>query len=104
MSTRCDFVSRRDFMKSASAAAMMLGSGCTQQELDQFINAVNNRPVRRNVANLAPNDPIIQTYAEAVTKMQALPASDPRNWANQALIHNNHCPHQNWWLLPWHRW
>src|SRR5258708_26465989 len=35
--------------------------------------------------------------------MQALPGSDHRNWTNQASIHNNHCPHTNWWLLPWHR-
>jgi tyrosinase len=35
--------------------------------------------------------------------MQGLPPTDRRNWTNQASIHNDHCSHQNWWLLPWHR-
>ena len=35
--------------------------------------------------------------------MIALPAADGRSWNKQALIHNNHCTHGNWWFLPWHR-
>jgi len=35
--------------------------------------------------------------------MKALPSSDRRNWQNQALIHQNFCPHGNWLFLPWHR-
>jgi len=35
--------------------------------------------------------------------MKNLPATDQRNWTNQASIHNNHCSHRNWYLLPWHR-
>lgn len=35
--------------------------------------------------------------------MKALPASDRRSWQNQALIHQNFCPHGNWLFLPWHR-
>lgn len=104
MSAPHDSMSRRDLLKSGGTLAMMLSAGCTAQEVQTIVNDINNRPVRRNIANLAPNDPILQTYAEAITKMKALPASDPRNWNNQALIHYNHCPHNNWWLLPWHRW
>jgi tyrosinase len=97
-----DPVSRREFLKKASAfgamsAAMWLGGceGCQQQ--------IANRPMRRNIANLAANDPVIEAYKSAVSAMKALPSSDPRNWTNQASIHLNHCPHQNWWFLPWHR-
>jgi tyrosinase len=93
--------SRRVLLKSGSGLGLIALTGCTRQEFDQ---AVNNRPVRRNVSNLAATDPILKTYAAAITKMKALPSSDPRNWTNQALIHFNHCPHNNWWLLPWHRW
>jgi tyrosinase len=97
-----DSLSRRDFLKGASAfgvmnAAMWLGGceGCQQQ--------IANRPTRRNIANLAANDPVIQAYKDAVNAMKGLPPADPRNWTNQASIHLNHCPHQNWWFLPWHR-
>ena len=45
----------------------------------------------------------LQKYAAAVAKLKALPSSDPRNWINQANIHNGFCPHRNWWFLPWHR-
>ena len=97
-----DPVSRREFLKKASAFGMMgagfwLGGceGCQQQ--------IANRPTRRNIANLATNDPVIEAYKSAISAMKALPSSDPRNWTNQASIHLNHCPHQNWWFLPWHR-
>jgi tyrosinase len=35
--------------------------------------------------------------------MKYLPQSDPRNWERQAQIHQNNCPHGNWFFLPWHR-
>jgi tyrosinase len=58
---------------------------------------------RRSITTLAVNDPIVESYRTAVKAMQALPASDPRNWTRQAEIHNNFCPHGNWYFLPWHR-
>ena len=97
-----EMISRRTFVKGASAfsllsLSMWLGGceGCQQK--------IANRPRRRNIANLAPNDPVIVAYQNAVTAMKALPASDPRNWTKQAQIHFDHCPHGNWWFLPWHR-
>jgi tyrosinase len=59
--------------------------------------------MRRSLATLAANDPIIQSYRAAVQAMKALPASDLRSWQHQAEIHNNFCPHGNWFFLPWHR-
>ena len=98
-------VTRRDFMKEAvgmSALAIgILTGGC---ELFQMTTRkIQSRPVRRDISTLSPNDPIILTYKDAVAKMKALPSSDPRNWTRQAEIHNNHCPHGNWYFLPWHR-
>jgi tyrosinase len=94
--------SRRTFLQGAGAfsvanLAMWMGGceSCSQQ--------IKDRPTRRNIANLPANDPIIQAYQAAVTAMKALPASDPRSWSAQAQIHFDHCPHQNWWWLPWHR-
>ncbi len=94
--------SRRDFLKTAGAFsvfqyALWMG-GC--ESCQQQIAA---RPTRRNISNLPANDPIIQAYQAGVAAMKAKPASDPLSWAFQADIHANHCPHGNWWWLPWHR-
>jgi tyrosinase len=95
-------VTRRNFMKGAGAlgiTGLALWSGACESACKK----IKERPTRRNIANLAANDPIIQTYKDAVAAMKALPLSDGRNWDKQADIHNNKCPHQNWWFLPWHR-
>ena len=67
-----------------------------------LIDSINNRPVRQSATSAAAVTDLA-TYAAAVTAMQALPASDPRNWTKQAEIHQNFCPHGNWYFLPWHR-
>ena len=59
--------------------------------------------IRSEINSLAADDRNLQTYRAAVTAMQALPASDPRSWQAQATIHLEHCPHGNWYFLPWHR-
>jgi tyrosinase len=98
-------MSRRQVLALAAAAAAGtttagLLTGCTQEQLDK----INNRPIRRDIATLSANDPILADYQTAITKMQALPyATDPRNWTRQAEIHNNHCRHNSWLVLPWHR-
>lgn len=96
------FFTRRDFMKGAGAlgiTGLALWSGACESACKK----IKERPTRRNIANLAANDPIIQTYKDAVAAMKALPAGDGRNWTKQAQIHNNKCVHGNWWFLPWHR-
>lgn len=64
---------------------------------------IKNRPIRRSITTLAANDPIITAYRSAVSQMKALPNSDRRNWTRQAQIHDDFCPHGNWYFLPWHR-
>lgn len=96
------FLSRRDFLKGAAAfgaANLALWTGGCESCVQQ----IQQRPTRRNIQNLAPNDPIINTYKAAVTAMKALPSSDPRSWEHQAQIHYNSCKHNNWLWLPWHR-
>lgn len=58
---------------------------------------------RENVAGMGANHPTLAAYRAAVQQMKNLPQSDPRNWTRQAQIHNNNCPHGNWYFLPWHR-
>jgi tyrosinase len=96
------FFSRRDFIKSAGALGIT-GIALWSGACESACKKIKERPTRRNIANLPANDPIIQTYKDAVAAMKNLPISDGRNWSKQADIHNNKCPHQNWWFLPWHR-
>lgn len=96
------FFSRREFLKGAGALGIT-GVALWSGACESACKKIRERPTRRNIANLSANDPIIQTYKDAVAAMKALPISDGRNWTKQADIHNNKCPHQNWWFLPWHR-
>lgn len=94
---------RREFLQQMAAGGLALGVGGSLSGCGPILQAIQNRPVRRNIADLAPNDPIIEAYKAAVTAMKALPSTDGRNWTRQAQIHLNHCPHGNWFFLPWHR-
>ncbi len=96
--------SRRDFLKGAGLGAVGLtGLSLWAGGCESCRKKIESRPTRRNISNLAPADPIIQTYKDAVAAMKALPLGDGRNWTKQAQIHQNHCPHSNWYFLPWHR-
>ena len=91
---------RRDLLLLSAASltwTMTLG-GC-----EKLIKDIKNRPLRRDIRNMAANDPTLQVYRDGIARMQALDRGDPRNWLRQAQIHLNNCPHGNWFFLPWHR-
>src|ERR1044071_1180511 len=94
--------SRRDFLKGATALGLTSMAIATSA-CEACYKKTKPPPPRRNIANLAANDPIIQTYKDAVQAMKNLGAGDGRNWTKQAQIHLNKCVHGNWWFLPWHR-
>jgi tyrosinase len=65
-------------------------------------------PQRRSLGDLAPNDPTVEAWRDAVRQMRAKPPADPLGWQGLASIHGtaagfNRCPHGNWYFLPWHR-
>src|SRR5829696_5389546 len=43
--------------------------------------------VRKDVHTLAPDDPILATYRDAVRHMRGRPSTDRRSWAYQTNIH-----------------
>ncbi len=90
---------RRLFLGGVGSLATLVALGGCDKILDQ----IKNRPVRKDVSTLANNDPILEAYRDAIAQMQALTPADKRNWASQANIHLNSCPHGNWFFLPWHR-
>jgi tyrosinase len=60
-------------------------------------------PVRvRKEVNALSTDEVDQ-YRSAVKALRARADDDPKGWRAQALIHQNFCPHGNWFFLPWHR-
>lgn len=62
--------------------------------------------IRRDVSELDINDPIIVSYKKSVEEMRRLSQLDQKNpigWVAQARIHQDFCPHGNWFFLPWHR-
>ena len=63
----------------------------------------NGIRTRQNVAGMTSDHPTLKVYRTAVKEMKNLPESDRRNWRRQAQIHEDNCPHTNWFFLPWHR-
>jgi tyrosinase len=99
-------LSRRQLFEVALLGSLALALPGCGPVLEQLIDKIAKRPVRRDIVGLFagnPTDPILQAYKTAIAAMKALPTSDARNWTRQAQIHNSFCPHHNWLLLPWHR-
>jgi tyrosinase len=95
-------IDRRALLQGgASFGALLLAAGTGGCE--DLLNKIRNRPVRKNVATIDPNGSDLTAYRAAINAMKALPSSDCRSWVYQANIHFNHCPHGNWFFLPWHR-
>lgn len=96
-------ISRRAILASTTGAVF----AATLPNLEAIAQA--SPPIRPSIGDLALNDPIVQTFRDAVRIMKALPANHPHNWARLSQIHGtqqggfNLCPHGNWYFLPWHR-
>ncbi|MBC7661719.1 MAG: tyrosinase family protein [Chitinophagaceae bacterium] len=66
------------------------------------------RTIRRSAT--APNNKAnVELYRKAVAKMKITPfpilvdGQQLTWWEAHAEIHNNNCPHGNWYFFPWHR-
>jgi len=95
-------IKRRDFIRNSF---ILTGGFCLPSSLAalSFNTPGQLLRIRKDVNTLGPADPDLLAYRNAVEVMKARPASDPTSWAFQATIHNQFCPHQNWFFLPWHR-
>lgn len=92
---------RRKFVMSAASAAATGGTGLWSSEtFAQPAPAVRNR---LSVGTMPANGRALESYRRGIAAMKALPASDPRNWTRMARVHLDFCPHNNWYILPWHR-
>jgi tyrosinase len=100
---------RRIFVKGVGFVSLGLVTTTLLGGCEALIEQIRNRPVRRRLRTGSPDvDNSIAIYKDAVTKMQALPASNPRSWAAQAAIHGNaagfnFCQHGTDHFFSWHR-
>ena len=88
---------RTAIVGSAAAAGALLTAGSNAQE---------TVGLRRSVWAMTAQHPIMQGYATAVAAMRRLDQSNPSHphaWTKLASIHQDCCPHGNWFFLPWHR-
>ena len=95
---RRKFVHGLSFLSLSALSVSLFTGGC-----ESWIDAIRNRPTRRMIRNTTAANHQIDIYRNAVAQMNALSTSDARNWNKQASIHNNFCPHGNWFFFPWHR-
>ncbi len=89
---------RRNFLNLGGAAIGTVLAGPMS-----LVQAASSPGVRKSVNGMTASDTELSLYSQAVRKMKSLPTTDQRNWQRQAQIHNDFCPHDNWWFLPWHR-
>jgi len=94
---------RRNFLRVTGGTGLGFGVSMMLGGCETLLEQIRNRPIRRSIATLSNTHPIIEAYRDAIAQMKALPSGDRRNWTRQAEIHNNSCPHGNWYFLPWHR-
>ena len=103
-------LNRRVFIKGLGFVSLSLVFATVLGGCETLIEQIKNRPVRRRLRTGSPEvDNAIAIYKDAVTKMQALPSSNPRSWAAQAAIHGtvaggfNFCQHGTVHFFSWHR-
>jgi tyrosinase len=88
---------RRAFLVAGGSQLALLGGVAPSQ-------AQSSATVtRRSIRGMSWNGRELTALRRAVARLKALPRSAPRNWTTFADIHREHCPHGNWYFLPWHR-
>jgi hypothetical protein len=103
--------SRRSFLADSGKAVTATVLGSTLFGAGELFGAPVK--VRRNVAGMAANDPILASYRKAIKKMRALPDTDPLSWTYQAAVHWttitpvlpfwDQCEHGTNFFWSWHR-
>lgn len=99
-------MNRRDFVRSATAlSGVMVFGGCKTlggagSRLQNSQSAASR--VRHSVYS-PYGQHLLEIYNQVVGHMKATKHGDKSLWELQADIHYDHCPHGNWFFLPWHR-
>jgi hypothetical protein len=101
-----DRYGRRRFVQLAAGISALALPGCkTMARRGSEVQSSNKTRVREDVFELMKNDRSgnLAAYIKAIKKMRELPETKMRSWEYHAGIHEEFCPHGNWFFLPWHR-
>ncbi|MHB8271960.1 tyrosinase family protein [Bradyrhizobium sp.] len=90
-------IARRRFLVTAAA------TGLAAPFIIRSVARAATPRVRRDVMDMADNDPFFKKYGDAVAAMHKLPSADRRNWIRQAKTHADFCRHGEISFLHWHR-
>jgi tyrosinase len=83
--------------KAASQAAPIVRKDARCLSPDEITKL---REAFRRVKLAGPGRPV---WANHTITLPDLASQNRVGYAYQAMIHTYHCPHRNWWFLPWHR-
>lgn len=121
MGPKSKLITRREFTRQGLATSILSVGGLVSCKSrgngksgtdSAYSTRIEPKPllkVRMNVfSDAAQND--ILLYRAAIAAMRQrdeelgnLDGTDPLSWEGQANIHEESCPHGNWFFLPWHR-
>lgn len=104
----------RRALLSGAALCAGLGVGASLMPAPAILASARPVTVRRDLASLAPDDPILQILQRGVAEMKARSESnplDPLGWHIYGAQHSIFCAtngfrmqvHYGWRFLPWHR-
>ncbi len=115
---------RRDFLKKMGWSTVGLStlplmtssiSSCQTKPTEKGQTKTNSGlAVRKNIADLAPDDPEIRLFKDALNilkKRSEVSPLDPSGWQAHGMLHATFCAtsiyanqvHYNWYVWPWHR-
>lgn len=101
-------INRRDFVKSATVlGGVFMVGGCKTNSASQIDSKLKSddlgaQRVRYSVYS-NPGQYMLEVYNQIVGYLKTTKHGDQTYWQLQANIHHEHCPHGNWFFLPWHR-
>ncbi len=106
-------ITRREMLATSAAAVGTLeasrlyaGGGTLGERLRKDVRDLTDNEVRKYreaVRRMKMKGPDVPQWSGTNLTMPASSGQDKQGYAFQALVHTLHCPHGNWWFLPWHR-
>jgi tyrosinase len=104
-------VTRRNLLRLGAAtlgtaAVGTVGGGLAMPAIARAQRTGTTLRTRVSVSDPTNAPAMLESYRVAVTEMKRRSAAnpaDPLGWQAQAQVHADHCPHGNWFFLPWHR-
>ena len=96
-----NMIGRRQFLRATAIVAGVAASA--RRARGEEASPIRVRP---SLVELDPDGSEVETLRRGVAELKRRAREDPDDptgWRKQARVHLEHCPHGNWFFLPWHR-